>query len=181
MKQFLANKERSPKPGYVILKVGFFPLAFFIAFSMNLFGQSSDKIRTIGVEEIEVLLENDADKLHVINFWATWCGPCVTELPYFEKVASELKTENIEFLLVSLDFPSQVDSRLIPFLKEKNISLDVALITELDYDLWISKVDEEWKGNLPATLIFNNPKNKRAFIAGALKEDELKELILENL
>ncbi len=155
--------------------------ALFLAFSINLFSQTNHEIRKLGTEEIEDLLENDSDKLHVINFWATWCGPCVTELPYFEKIASELKHENIEFLLVSLDFPSQVDSRLIPFLQEKNISLDVGLITELDYDLWISKVDQEWKGNLPATLIFNNAKNKRSFTAGAVEEDELRELILKNL
>lgn len=141
----------------------------------------SQNLEKVGSEELIALLNDPSDKLHVINFWATWCSPCVTELPYFEEAATKFKNDNAEFTLVSLDFPSQAESRLIPFLKEKNISLKVLLMEDLDYDKWLSKVDGSWKGNLPATLIINNAEGKREFVAGALEKEELYQLIENNI
>ncbi|MFW5821176.1 MAG: TlpA disulfide reductase family protein [Bacteroidota bacterium] len=141
----------------------------------------AQEINRIGVNDLEGILENPENVVNVVNFWATWCGPCVTELPYFQEVAGSYKNENVEFLLISLDFPSQVDSRLKPFLEEKNIELPVILMQELDYNKWISLVDPQWKGNLPATLVFNNAENKRSFVSGAIKKQELIDLIEKNL
>ncbi len=139
------------------------------------------KPERIGTVELEAILNNEEDRLHVINFWATWCSPCVTELPYFQELSDKYSEEDIKILLISLDFPDQADSRLVPFLKEKNIQLPVVLMEDLDYNKWISKVDTEWKGNLPATLIFNNKQNKRSFVAGAIEKEELIDLVKKNL
>ena len=116
-----------------------------------------------------------------MNFWATWCGPCVTELPYFQEALEEFSGQNVKILLISLDFPSQIDSRLLPFLEEKNIELEVVLMNDMDYNKWISKVDTNWKGNLPATLVFNNVSGKRKFISGAIEKEELFSMIRNNL
>jgi len=141
----------------------------------------SQDLTKIDSEDLKALLNEPSDKLHVINFWATWCSPCVTELPYFEEAADKFQANNVEFVLVSLDFPSQVDSRLIPFLEEKNITLKVLLMEELEYDKWLPEVDEAWKGNLPATLIFNNAEGKREFVARAVERNELFTLIENNI
>jgi thiol-disulfide isomerase/thioredoxin len=65
-------------------------------------------------------LNKKDDKMYVINFWATWCAPCIKELPYFEKINKAYHNQNVEVILVSLDFPHLYDSKLKPFIKEKN-------------------------------------------------------------
>lgn len=156
-------------------------LSFSTLVMLFFLGINAQDLKRIGSQDLINLLNESSDKLHVVNFWATWCGPCVTELPYFEEVAENYEGQGVEFTLVSLDFPSQVDSRLIPFLEEKNITLPVVLMEELDYDKWISKVDAEWKGNLPATLVFNNAQGKREFIPRAVEKKELTNVIENNL
>lgn len=81
----------------------------------------------------------------------------------------------MEIILVSLDFPNQVDRRLIPFLQEKEISAPVVLMNDLDYNGWIDRVDPSWTGSIPATLIFN--REERLFLEQELTRDELFEYV----
>ena len=107
------------------------------------------------------MLERADGKTYVINFWATWCAPCVKELPAFEKIKEEYKEKNVEVILVSLDFPKHVDKRLIPFINKKKLQSKVVLLDDVNEDFWIKAIDSTWSGALPATLIYNS--KKRAF------------------
>jgi len=81
--------------------------------------QENDVIEVYNFKELKPLLnKTDDDKIHVVNFWATWCAPCVKELPYFEEL--QTANMNIEVILVSLDFPDKFESQLIPFVKKKS-------------------------------------------------------------
>lgn len=142
---------------------------------------TAQKVEKIGVAELEEILASPGNELHVINFWATWCPPCVTELPYFEKLSKEYEGKGIKFILISLDFPSQVESRLIPFLDTNKITADVRVMTNIDYNSWIEKVDESWQGNIPVTLFFNNARELRYFHPEELEESKLRELIMKYL
>ncbi len=119
----------------------------------------------------EKFLNKNNDKIHVINFWATWCAPCVKELPYFEKLNSEYTNKNVEVLLVSLDFPHLYESKLKPFIKEKKLKSKVIVLDDVDMNTWIPKVDEAWSGSLPATVIYKN--NKRKFFEQSFTFQEL--------
>lgn len=118
---------------------------------------------TISAQKVEVFdnysslkkeILSDKNTIYVVNFWATWCGPCVKELPHFEQLNSENK--NIKVVLVSLDFKNTLESKLKPFLKKKNIKSEVVLLTDTDYNSWLPQVDKEWSGSIPATLIIKN-------------------------
>jgi thiol-disulfide isomerase/thioredoxin len=149
-------------------------IVFFLMSSAVLRGQ---KIEYLKIPELEKILHNPENKLFVLNFWATWCAPCVSEFPGFDKVSKEYDNKNVRFIMVSLDFPSQIENQLIPFLKKNKTSLEIDVMTDLDYNAWISKVDSQWQGEIPATLFFNNSKKAKFFHSGELTEPELRKYI----
>ena len=117
-------------------------------------------VKTYNYNQLKPLLEKKDDKIYVINFWATWCAPCVKELPYFEKIKTDYADKNVEVLLVSLDFPKQVEKKLIPFINKKKIKSEVVLLDDINEDVWIKAIDESWSGALPATIIYNAKDRK---------------------
>ena len=117
-------------------------------------------VKTYDFNQLKPFLERKDSKTYVVNFWATWCAPCVKELPYFEKIRKEYANKNVEVLLVSLDFPKQVQRALIPFLNKRNIKSDVILLDDVNEDFWIKAIDENWSGALPATIIYNKEGRK---------------------
>lgn len=120
---------------------------------------------------LERFLSTTSNKIYVVNFWATWCAPCVKELPYFEKLNSTYANQNVEVILVSLDFPKKYDSQLIPYIKEKDLKSKVVALNDMDSNMWIPKISEDWSGAIPATLIYN--KDKRQFYEKSFTYDEL--------
>jgi thiol-disulfide isomerase/thioredoxin len=135
------------------------------------------KIEYIKKPELEKILNSPDNKLYVVNFWATWCAPCVSEIANFEKAAKEYDASKVRFILISLDFPSQVEKQLIPFLKKNRITIDVAVMMDVDYNDWIDKIDSNWQGDIPATLFFNNSRKSKYFHTGGVTEPELKKYI----
>lgn len=133
-------------------------------------------IKTYNYSQLKPLLEKKDDKIYVVNFWATWCAPCVKELPYFERIKQEYTNKNVEVLLVSLDFPKQVDKKLIPFINKNKIQSEVVLLDDVNEDVWIKAIDETWSGALPATIIYN--KNKRKFYEKSFDYETLKTELL---
>ncbi len=138
---------------------------------------SGQKIEYIKVPDLEKILNSTDNKLYVINFWATWCAPCVAELPAFEKVSRDYDKDRVRFIFISLDFPSQVEKQLIPFLKKNKIEQEVAVMMDPDANLWIDKVDPTWQGNIPSTLFLNNFRKIRLFHPETLDEQSLRNLI----
>lgn len=124
------------------------------------FVSSITTVKTYNFNQLKPLLERKDNKTYVVNFWATWCAPCVKELPYFEKIKKEYGNKNVEVLLVSLDFPKQVQRALIPFLNKRDIKSDVILLDDVNEDFWIKAIDENWSGALPATIIYNKEGRK---------------------
>ncbi|WP_136481834.1 TlpA disulfide reductase family protein [Cognatitamlana onchidii] len=111
------------------------------------------------------------DKVHVINFWATWCAPCVKELPYFEMLNKQYAVANVEVMLVSLDFPHLYEKKLKPFIKEKKLMSKVIALDDVDMNSWIPRVDSNWSGSIPATIIYN--KDRSQFYEQSFTYEEL--------
>jgi thiol-disulfide isomerase/thioredoxin len=144
-----------------------------LALSVKAGAQNASIVKFSAVENI---LNQQNDTTYVINFWATWCKPCVHELGNFTKIDSMYKGQKIRVILVSMDFVKDFNKQLLPFVKRKHIQTTVWLLNDPDYNSWIDKVDSSWGGALPATLIFNNKKHARVF-----KEDELNFEVLNEL
>lgn len=130
------------------------------------------ELKTFDYEELQSYLKSkDPDKTYVINFWATWCAPCVKELPYFEELNANYANSNVEVILVSLDFPKHIESKLIPFMKKNDLKSEVVLLDDVDANTWIPKVNKNWSGSIPATIIYN--KNERRFYERSFRYHEL--------
>jgi len=119
-----------------------------------------DSLEVYDFQGLEKYLNKSDDKVYVVNFWATWCAPCVKELPYFEKLNEEYPNQ-VEVILVSLDFPSKYESNLKPYIKKNNLKSKVVALNDTDSNSWIPKVSEDWTGAIPATIIYK--KDKRNF------------------
>ena len=125
------------------------------------------------LDALTSLLNNDADSVYVINFWATWCKPCIEELPYFEEANSAFSKKNVRVILVSLDSPLELDRVLLPFVKKKDLKSEILLLDEQNPNEWIDKIETEWTGSLPATIILRNRIKKRVFLEKQLEKEEL--------
>ena len=132
---------------------------------------SNNTIEVVDFDGLYSKIDLSVDKTYVINFWATWCAPCVKELPYFEEVNKQSKDRNIEVILVSLDFPSQIESKLQPYLKKNKIKSKVILLDDSKMNTWVPKVSEQWDGGIPATLIVNS--SNYIFYPKPFKKEEL--------
>ena len=142
-----------------------------VLFLLSCTNSSKNTIEIVDFDELYSKIDLSVDKTYVINFWATWCAPCVKELPYFEEVNKKFKDKNTEVILVSLDFPSQIESKLKPYLKKNNIKSKVILLDDSKMNTWVPKVSEKWDGGIPATLIVN-PTNYN-FYPKPFKKEEL--------
>lgn len=133
-------------------------IILFLSFSLVGFSQAtiSHNVKVYDTfEAFSEVLNKSEDKTYVVNFWATWCKPCVAELPYFEKIGNDFSINEIEVILVSLDFKDRIKKSLIPFIENNNIKSEVVLLADTRTNKWIDKVDESWSGTIPATLIYD--------------------------
>lgn len=144
-------------------------LIFAFIFIIVSFSGFSQSISEIGIVELQQKLANKTNRIQVYNFWASWCGPCVKELPIFEELNSD---ENVDVTLVSVDFVEDIE-KAKKALQKCDIRMETFLLNAKNY---IEAVDKNWSGAIPATLIIE-PSGRRFFYERALSAQELKELI----
>jgi thiol-disulfide isomerase/thioredoxin len=141
--------------------------AFLVVSAMS-YGQ---KVRLLTADQLQERIKNGKDSTYVVNFWATWCAPCIKELPHFEKLSQENKSDKLAVILISVDFKSKLTSAVVPFVKRKNIKNQVFLLNESNPQEYIDRIDPSWSGSIPATLFIKN--NKRKFVESEFTYDQL--------
>lgn len=152
-----------------------FLLISFCLCSASVFSQ---QVPVIKFADFDQLRTRQNDTTYVFNFWATWCRPCVAELPYFEEMNKANADKKIKVVLISLDFKRQLDG-LNKFVSDRKIQSQVYLLDELNYNSWIDKIDTTWSGAIPITLIINNKKQYHKFYEKGFTLDELEKAINE--
>lgn len=107
---------------------------------------------TIGVVGIRNLIQNRSTKIRVINIWATWCGPCVSEIPDFLRLHKKFKDRNIEWVTISADEPKK-QAKVLKFLQRKQMLSSNYIYNSDDLYPLIETVDPRWRGVIPYTII----------------------------
>lgn len=135
-------------------------------------------VRVVKFDALQHLMTRDSDHIEVINFWATWCKPCIKELPYFQSLHNNM-ADKVNVTLISLDFADVLHEKVIPFVMKRGLTPEVWLLDEIDYNSWIDRVDPSWSGAIPATLIINHQTGERKFVERELGEGEIEQMIKE--
>jgi thiol-disulfide isomerase/thioredoxin len=152
--------------------------SYFLLLSSFLFAQ----VKKIKITDLEEHMQKSDHPL-VISFWATWCGPCVEEIPWLQEGVARFASQKVELVLVSLDFPKDYPKALDTFIKRKNFNATFYWLDETNADYFCPKINPRWQGGIPATLFLNNKTGYRRFFDRAMTdrqvEPEIKNMLKE--
>ena len=147
------------------------PFLLIIAFALSV-QVSAQQVKLLKLEDLFRRVQAGGDTTYIINFWATWCGSCLEELPNFEKLSGEYSTSKLRVILVSLDFRSAMKTAVVPYVHKKRLTNEVFLLDETDPQWFINRIDSTWSGAIPATLFIN--RDQRKFFEQQFDYEELK-------
>ena len=142
------------------------------AFFLAVHTAEGQEIKKWKLKDLSAAIQN-AEGPTIFNFWATFCKPCIEELPYFQEAAKKYEQQGVKLILVNLDLPEAI-SKIRPFALKRQITAPIVFLDETNADLFCPAVDESWSGAIPATLLINNKTGYRKFF-----EESLKKAVLE--
>ncbi|MGH1518630.1 thioredoxin domain-containing protein [Chryseobacterium sp. JK1] len=147
----------------------------------TVFNAQQTQVSVMKYEELEKRIQQEKNKLLVVNFWSTTCGPCVKEMPHFMEVNHKnAGNPKFKMLLVSLDRLADQE-RVLKFIKSKNLTAEVVLLDDIKrMNTWIPKFEKDWDGNIPVTLFYKNGE-KIHFNDGEMSKDDLENTVTKNL
>jgi thiol-disulfide isomerase/thioredoxin len=136
----------------------------------------AQSIKKMSITELQSYIDQSDHPL-IVNFWATYCGPCIKEIPYFQSQTEKFKDSHIEMLLVSLDLPNYYPSKISAFAKANNLTARIIWLNETNADYFCPMIDKKWSGGIPSTLFINNKTHYRKFFERQLTEGQVVENI----
>ncbi len=141
-------------------------------------------VKVVNLRQFRQMLQNPSDTLYIFNFWATWCKPCIEEMPHFDNLQKDvvlgknLANYNMKVVFVSLDNPKLMEKKVLPFIKENRYISEVVLLDAGEPDVWINEVSKDWTGSIPATLFLNNADGLKLFYEQEfVREQELRAVV----
>ncbi len=130
-----------------------------VAFILFICSLDAQDIQAVKFDVFQKMIDKTNDTLYVVNFWATWCSPCIEELPYFNQL-TEAHGKKLKIFTVSVDYKSKLES-VRSFLKKRPLLSETLLLDESDPNIYIDRINSEWSGAIPATVLFQNGKRVR--------------------
>lgn len=133
----------------------------------------SQEIKSVKITDLEKIISESRTPL-IINFWATWCQPCIEEISYFLEEVKDHRKDSLAILLVSLDFKEAFPSKISSFAKKRKMTVPIVWLNETNADYFCPRIDAKWSGAIPATLFINNKKGYRKFVEEQISHEKLK-------
>jgi len=156
-------------------RIKFFGLLMLVVCALQ---SNAQRIEKWKVADLEKFIK-ETDKPTILNFWATFCVPCVEELPYFQQLVKKYDSAGVVLKLVSLDLAEAYPNKIAVFAAKQKITAPMVFLAETNADIFCPVVDKKWSGAIPASLFINNKKGYKVFFEEQLSEPEVEAQILE--
>ncbi len=137
---------------------------------------SAQQIKEVKIADLEKIIAESKTPL-LINFWATWCRPCIEEIPYFQEEVSKHKDDSLQLILVSMDYKEEYPDSIIAMAIKRKFYYPILWMNETKADYFCPRIDPKWYGALPASLFINNKTGYRKFFEEQLSKDKLQKEI----
>lgn len=136
-------------------------------------------VKKVTHDDAMAVLEQSDARLTVVNFWATWCVPCVEEFPAFTKLDRTLDDRGVDVMFISTDFPNE-KGKVVDFLAEHGVTGTSYLKTGNSTE-FVNNFSEDWSGAVPATFIYDGEGTLVDFWEGKASFEELKQRVTSHL
>ncbi len=153
-------------------------VSLILFFSINNYGQTGQQIQEnlevseITIDELNDMIKNREGRVLLINIWATWCVPCKEEFPDLIKI-SDKYGKQIELIGISIDYPDEVESKIIPFLNKLKPNFNNYVNVENDTERFINNLNPDWSGAIPATFFYDSDGKQFLFYEGKMSFKEI--------
>lgn len=152
-------------------------ILFLICLTAIFTSAKSQQIVKWKIEDVVNSFSAKNDTVYIVNFWATFCKPCIEEIPDFIRIVDKYKDQKVKLVLVSLDLPTYYPARISAFAKENKYNTNLAWLNETDADHFCPLIDEKWSGAIPSTIIVNNSNGYRKFVEDQMKPEDFETAI----
>jgi len=133
---------------------------------------NAQDIKAIKVTELARTIKESKGPL-IVNFWATFCVPCLQEIPYFQELTQQYKSQNVSLIFVSLDLKEAYPLKVNEMAKKLNLCYPVVWLNETNADYFCPKIDTSWTGGMPSSLLVNNSTGYHKFFEDQLSKEKL--------
>ena len=136
---------------------------------------ATGKVSSVDMRQLQHEVQRANDTLYVVNFWATWCKPCVNEMPYFQEASKKFATQKVKVVFVSLNSAKEI-TQVEKFATDKQVKEKIVLLNAGNPNNWIDTIDNTWSGAIPATVMYRKGQ-KIFFREGEFTQRELDSII----
>jgi thiol-disulfide isomerase/thioredoxin len=155
-----------------------FKRIFFFPLLLLSFAAFSQEIKKIKITDLAKTIAETKTPL-IVNFWATYCLPCMHEIPYFQETVKKYEQEGLTIIFVSLDLREAYPAKISSTAKKLKLAYPIAWLDETDADYFCPLIDKSWSGGLPSTLFINPKNNYRKFVEDELTREKFEKVVGE--
>ncbi|HEY6400431.1 MAG TPA: TlpA disulfide reductase family protein [Blastocatellia bacterium] len=135
--------------------------------------QAGPKIGTLKPADFGKFKDSAKGKVLVLNFWATWCGPCVAEFPELVAIDAKYRDKGVKFVGITADDAEDVQPKVIPFIKKHQVKFDIVQQNLEDSEELMNQITKDWNGVIPVTVVYDKQGNLAYSHFGIIDRDLL--------
>jgi thiol-disulfide isomerase/thioredoxin len=139
-------------------------------------GVNAQEIKAIKITELARAIRESKTPL-IINFWATFCVPCIQEMPYFQEMTKKYESKNVALMFVSLDLREAYPTKVNAMANKLKLTSPVVWLNETNADYFCPLIDSSWTGGMPSSLFVNNSTGYHKFFEDQLSREKLEKEI----
>ena len=133
--------------------------------------------RLVEANEVKELVAQQRGRVVLLNFWATWCPPCLVEFPEIVEIEKTYRERGLAVVSVSADSADRIESDLIPFLAKHAPEFPIYVMRTDDLDTFMQRIDPEWTGEVPATFFISRGGDVTFKRFGAMSRAQLEQAL----